>query len=133
MSIGGARLKNGLTERQDVFVKTYLSNGFNAEQAAIAADYAPKNARQRGTELLNNDRVKKVLDSERKRIANKFDVTREYILKGLCGIFDGSDNDKTRIAAASEINRMCGFNEPERKEINIQGVSTVLLIPSNGR
>lgn len=135
MSMGGMRLKNGLTDKQDVFVKQYLSNGFDGIKAAIKAGYSEHTAKAQSSQLLAREPIKKVIDLERKRLANKLDVTREYVLKGLCEIFDNkAENSKTRISAAAEINKMCGFNEPEKHLHEHSGqISTVLLLPDNKR
>ncbi len=134
MSMGGARLKNGLTERYNRFVEEYLSNDNDATKAAITAGFSKNSAKQAATRLLNHPGIQKVLEKRRKDLAIKTDITREYVLNGLKQIFDFTDNDKTKIAAAVEINRMCGFNEPEKHLHEHAGtISTVLYLPDNKR
>ncbi len=53
-----------LTMKQESFVTSYLSNGFNATKAAIAAGYAEKSAHVQGSRLLRNDKVAEVIRKE---------------------------------------------------------------------
>ena len=50
------------TNRQRVFIETYLSNGFNGTKAAIIAGYSEKTARQHAAWLLSNPNVKPLLE-----------------------------------------------------------------------
>lgn len=133
MSIGGARLKNGLTEQLNKFVEFYLESN-DATASVIKAGYAPGAARQRGTELLNRPAVKKVLDMRRSQLARKTDITREYVLDGLKDIFECADKDRDKISAACEINKMCGFNAPVKSETDIKSggkeLSAVVYFPA---
>jgi len=136
MSLGGARLKNGLSERENKFAEIYLADkSNNATKAAIEAGYSETSARQTATTLLNRSHIKKYLDKRRAQLAIKTDITREYMLGGFRKIFDDeSEGTRNRIAAGIEINRMCGFNEPEKHLHEHTGqISTVLLLPANGR
>lgn len=46
------------SSKQQVFINAYLSNGFNATQAAIEAGYSEATARQQGSRLLTNVDIK---------------------------------------------------------------------------
>ncbi len=50
--------------KQMAFVTAFLSNGFNATKAAIAAGYAKKSAHVQGSRLLRNDKVADVIRKE---------------------------------------------------------------------
>lgn len=136
MSMGGARLKNGLTEKENKFAEFYLQSD-DGTDAAIMAGYSANSARQRATELLNRPTIKKVLDKRRAEIAIKTDITREYVLNGLKSIFDCADKDRDRISAACEINKMCGFNAPVKSETDLtsggKALSAVFYCPQEER
>jgi phage terminase small subunit len=52
-----------LTAKQRVFVAAYLSNGFNATKAAIAAGYSAKTAYSIGSENLRKPEIKAEIDA----------------------------------------------------------------------
>ena len=52
-----------LRDRQKAFVAEYLSNGFNATQAAIAAGYGEASAATRGWELVRNRQVRACIEA----------------------------------------------------------------------
>lgn len=55
-------LSDNLTGKQRAFVTAYLSNGFNATQAALTAGYSEATAKQQGSRLLTNVDVKSSID-----------------------------------------------------------------------
>lgn len=62
-----------LTKRQQRFINAYLSNGFNATQAAITAGYSRDTARQQACRLLKHEaispRVSAFLDASSMRVS----------------------------------------------------------------
>lgn len=52
-----------LTTKQRAFVEAYLSNGFNATQAAITAGYSQKTAYSQGARLLKNVEVRAQIEA----------------------------------------------------------------------
>jgi len=52
-----------LTGKQRAFVNAYISNGFNATQAAIAAGYAEDSAHVTGHDNLRNPKIKTEIES----------------------------------------------------------------------
>lgn len=50
-----------LTTKQQAFVEAYLSNGFNATQAALSAGYSEKTARSIGSENLTKPDISEVI------------------------------------------------------------------------
>lgn len=52
--------KNGLTDRQRMFVQEYLVD-FRATQAAIRSGYSPRTAEQQGAKLLRNAQVQEAV------------------------------------------------------------------------
>jgi len=51
------------SSKQQVFINAYLSNGFNATQAAIEAGYSAATARQQGSRLLTNVDIKQEINT----------------------------------------------------------------------
>jgi phage terminase small subunit len=52
-----------LTDKQQRFIDEYLSNGFNATQAAISAGYSEKTARSIGCENLTKPNIRAAVDA----------------------------------------------------------------------
>lgn len=77
------RNKDGLTLRQELFVKNYLANGFAARAAAIAAGYSIKTAHVSANQLLENPKVKVLIDTQKEALFDKCDVTAERVVKEL--------------------------------------------------
>lgn len=71
--------KDNLTVKQRFFVNFYMTNGFNATQAAIAAGYSEDSARVIGHENL----TKPSLQSEIKRLMQTFIMPAEEVLSRL--------------------------------------------------
>lgn len=72
-------LKNKLNTRQQAFVDYYLANGNNATQAAISAGYAQHTAQQQGSRLLLNVVVSEQITEFTSRMADKAEITRDYL------------------------------------------------------
>lgn len=58
-----------LKGRQRAFVDAYLSNGFNATQAAITAKYAKDSAHVSASRLLRNDKVAAAIEEQMEALA----------------------------------------------------------------
>ena len=52
-----------LTPKQKLFVEAYLTNNFNAHQAALSAGYSPESARVIGPENLSKPAIKAIVDT----------------------------------------------------------------------
>ena len=72
-------LKHKLTHKQQAFTDYYLANGNNATQAAIAAGYSKHTAKQQGSRLLSNVDISKQIDQFTSRMAEKSEITRDYL------------------------------------------------------
>jgi len=70
--------KKKLTPKQKIFIHSYLSNGFNATQAAISAGYSENTAVNIGNENLTKPNIKEYVDKEIDRI---LDEKKELTLK----------------------------------------------------
>lgn len=74
-----------LTDKQELFVHHYISNGQNITQAAISAGYAEKSAGQQGSKVLQKPHVRARVDIELERVMKallaKYEVSEERVLK----------------------------------------------------
>jgi phage terminase small subunit len=68
-----------LTAKQQAFINIYMTNGFNATQAAIKAGYSKNGARQQGHALLTNIDISK----EIQRLMREFAMPAEEVLTRL--------------------------------------------------
>lgn len=75
--------KKGLTAKQAIFVKAYVSNGHNGTQAAIKAGYSKKTAAAMATENLRKPYIAQEKDRLMSKLADSVGLSAEYILKRL--------------------------------------------------
>lgn len=74
-----------LNTRQRAFVDHYSAGG-NATQAAIAAGYSPKSARQQGACLCANPAVIEALRAKRSAALARLEVTEDLVLAELAAV-----------------------------------------------
>jgi len=82
----GKTANKKLTDKQTVFVREYLANGFNATKAALAAGYSKKTAWVIGAENLRKPFIAEVIKAEIDKI-----ITPERIKAELAGIAIDTD------------------------------------------
>ena len=75
-----------LTEKQNLFIQHYLTNGFNATKAAKSAGYNENSAYSTGQENLNKPVIKAKIDEAREERRKKYEVTTDNVLKELAKI-----------------------------------------------
>lgn len=75
-----------LTDKQRLFVLSWVSNGQNATKAAIVAGYSHKTARQQGSRLLSNVDIQAAITEFTAPIVEKLAFTAEDRLDHLSGI-----------------------------------------------
>jgi phage terminase small subunit len=78
-----------LNPKQRRFVDEYLVD-LNAKQAAMRAGYSPKTAESQGSRLLSHAKVSEAIQHGQAQIANKYEVTQEYVIEKLIENLDGS-------------------------------------------
>ena len=146
-----------LTPRQRKFCKIYLTNGFNATQAAIECGYSKKTARAMGYENLTKPHIKEFLKKLMENVEKKLDITfekkAELLWKTAQRCYGPTDEQIEKInkgeelkehvfefqpnalaTNVTELNKMQG-HYPVKKEqeggivVNV----TTLSIPDNGR
>lgn len=127
-------MANKLTPKQQLFVKNYIANGFNASKAAIDAGYSRKTAVKIGSENLQKPDVKRAIEEEKAKIANKIDITAEWKMSILKDIVVAEyDKPSDRLKAVEILNKMQGHDEPQKVDVtsNGQSLSAVVYLPDN--
>lgn len=71
--------KSELTIQQEKFV-VELCKGKDATEAAIAAGYSPRTARQRGYKLKQNPIIKKRIEAVKKKLVQKTGMDKDFVL-----------------------------------------------------
>ena len=118
-----------LTQLQYDFVKNYITNGFNAEQAAISAGYSQTVVDTRAFCLPNSPSVKplidKALDKARDTILSRLGVGLTWRIKKLKKVVDQYIPDDAPIQshepcavalkAIAELNKIAGDYAPDKR------------------
>ena len=107
-----------LTPKQSAFVDAYCSNGGNATQACITAGYSVKTAQEMGAQNLLKLIIKNAIQLRQKPIAEKFKVTREYLVEKLNNVIMDDVKDSVYIKAIEVLAKMTGLNEPQKIELS---------------
>ncbi len=81
----GFRTANGLNPKQEAFVQNYLLT-MNATEAAKLSGYSTKTAKAIGSSLLKNPNVAAAVNRERDRLADRYDVNLERVVRELARI-----------------------------------------------
>lgn len=74
-----------LTWREERFIWAYIDNGGNGAMAAREAGYSPISARQIAADNMAKPYIRDAIDSERERLKNLVNFTREKAVKILVG------------------------------------------------
>src|SRR5271154_1633474 len=82
--------KGPMTPKQDRFVAEYLANGLNAPNAAIAAGYSERTARQQGSRMLSNPEVAAAVSGKTTQLMGRLEITADMVLQeiGKLAFFD---------------------------------------------
>lgn len=122
--------------RQDDFVKHYISNGGDATAAALKCGFAKTTAHITAAQYLKDIYVISKIDEFKKIIKKNLCIDKNDILQELWKISTSCESDnKDKISAMREINKMLGFLSDTNVNIN-QTVSNrtspaVFILPSN--
>jgi phage terminase small subunit len=106
-----------LTPKQKKFCEEYLID-CNGTQAAIRAGYSEKTAKEQATRLLTKVYVKDYIESKQKKTFDKFEITKEQIVKMVFDIANSKgERTNDRLKAFEIVNKMLGLNEAEKQDI----------------
>ena len=103
------------------FIDVYMINGMNATDAyaSVYPKAGPVTARKNGSKLLTNTDVKDEITRRQNITSTKLGITKEELIKDLIDIKDNTKSKSPIIAikAIETLNKMNGFNDPEKSEI----------------
>ena len=102
-----------LTEKQRLFCEYYIEN-WNASDAARRAGYSENSAGQIGEQNLKKLEIKEYIEEIQKDLSKIAGISRLSIIKDLVNIKDYAEQEKDKIKALEVVNKMLGFNEPDK-------------------
>ena len=105
-----------LTEKQKLFCEYYIEN-WNGADAARRAGYSEDTAREIASQNLTKPHIKEYIEEIQKDLAKIAGISRLSIIKDLQTIKEYAEQDKDKIKALEVVNKMLGFNEPEKHEV----------------
>ena len=87
--------KEYITKKQQAFVDAYLSDPkMTGIQAAIKAGYSKKGANSISTQLLNNPKIKVLIDREMQERAKRTNIDKDYVLFALADALEMARGNK---------------------------------------
>lgn len=112
-----------MTAKQQAFCEFYISNGFNATQAAISAGYKENAAQQTASENLSKPVIAEYIAKFKEKASKRALVTVEDVVKGLMCEAQGSGEDTStsaRVAAWKALTDYTGgFDQNKIKQENV--------------
>lgn len=90
-----------MTAKQQAFCEQYISNGFNATQAAISAGYKEKAAQRMGSENLSKPVIAEYIAKFKEKASERALVTVEDVVRGLLKEADSIEEDSSPTARIS--------------------------------
>lgn len=105
-----------LTPKQKRFIEEYLIDS-NGTQAAIRAGFSEKTANQQAAQMLREPRIRKYLDEQRAKHAERHGVTIEYIVNGFKAVAeDPNSTGAEKNSALDKLAKREGFYEKHNKQ-----------------
>lgn len=108
-----------LNNKQLAFVEEYLANGMNGTQAYLKAypTASYKTSEANSARLLTNAKIQKVIQAKQLETSLRNDYCKDESVSILASIARNDINrNSDRIKAVSELNKLLGYNEPDRIE-----------------
>lgn len=90
-----------MTAKQQAFCEAYITNGFNALQAAISAGYSERTAKEMGYENLTKPHIAAYIAEFKEEATERALVTVEDVVRGLLKEADSVDEDSSPTARIS--------------------------------
>jgi phage terminase small subunit len=75
--------KQAAEDRRKRFAEAYIANGGNATEAAKAAGYSEKTARQQGARLLSDVSIQRRIAERRESLVKKYELTTEMVTRSI--------------------------------------------------
>jgi phage terminase small subunit len=117
-----------LTNNEKLFIKEYLSNGFNQTQAYLKvfpkATYGT--AATESSKLLKKPHIKDAVEKEVTKVGERIDLRKEDLINDLLKIKEMCISEDKRsihnaIKAVEVLNKMLGYNAPQKTDVNLSG------------
>lgn len=109
-------LQKKLTEKERVICHEYIID-WNGTRAAIAAGYSEISARQLAHDTLTKHYIKQYINFIKDDIEKECNISKIKQVKALQTIIDDSlTTNKDKMTAIAELNKMIGYNAPEKHE-----------------
>lgn len=101
-----------LTMKQKLFINEYLSNGFNATQAAISAGYSEKTARVIGQENLCKPYIKEEIERIFNQKMDALSKKSDDIFKAIFSVIEDEESSAdNKMDALKMLSKFAGFYE----------------------
>jgi len=112
-------MENDLTFKQKLFVKHYMTNGYNATKAyaAVYPDSSLAAAQSSSSDLLSNPMIKAYIEKEQEEVADALLLTKEKILNKLIEIMNGSGRESDKVSAMKLLSELTGYKDIKRIDI----------------
>jgi len=112
-------MENDLTFKQKLFVKHYMTNGYNATQAymSVYPDSSHAAAMSSASDLLSNPTLKAYIQREQEEVAEALLLTKEKIINKLMEIIKGDGRNSDKVSAMKLLSEMTGFKDIKRIDI----------------
>ena len=110
-----------LTAKQSRFIDEYLID-LNGAQAAIRAGYSTKCAKEQASRLLTKNNINAEFEKRKREIDTRLKISRENVLEGFQEAYElakTNNNPGAMTGANRELGKMCGYYEPEKKQIEV--------------
>ncbi len=120
-----------LNERQQRFVDAYLLTP-NGAQAAIAAGYSEKAAKEQASRLLTNANVAAAIESARAVRAERTQTDQDWVIERLkieATREDDRASHSARVSALSKIGEHLGMFADEKDKTKIAGRVVIIEVP----
>jgi len=118
-------MEKDLTFKQKLFIKHYMTNGYNATQAYMSAypDSSYEAAQSSSSDLLGNPIIKEYLQKEQDEVADALLLTKEKIINKLMEIIRGTGRESDKVSAMKLLSDITGFKDIKRIDITTGGKS----------
>jgi phage terminase small subunit len=104
--------------RRARFVSEFCANGGNATEAAIAAGYSARSARQQGSRLLTNDDIQAEIQAHKTALQVQSGRDSGWLMVKLeVEATDPNSSPSERIRALEVMGRVMGAYAPEKRQV----------------
>lgn len=126
----GNHIRKGSAVKLKKFADSYLETG-DATKSAISAGYSAKSARQKGNQLLRNEKVKEYIVLAQKELDMKSIANASEILQFFTAVMRGEVNDQfdlepslaDRIKAGVELaKRLCDIQQTKPRVVIVNNI-----------